>query len=171
MDRPSSIVLTARAPAADLATVRRLLREVVEEAGRDFVYRTNPSPTANCYYIPLPRLRELATETPGYSWGALFNHKAPIELAGPDEGDPREITGCIVGRVLDKLGVMAHRTLRACAMDVMELHEAYPGIFTSDAVAVYLQMAQSTQDPGGTWGEAYDAAERWLITSGLVSAQ
>lgn len=128
-------------PPLDLATARRLAREVVEAQGRDFVY--NPDGKYACYYKAL-------TE-PELPW------------VNPDPEDPRYKTGCYVGRVFDAYGEIRHHGDDGDQQqtDVAGLLEEYPGL-ADDAAAAYLAELQRHQDQGLSWGTAYDMAEVWL---------
>lgn len=133
--------MTEKLPRLDLETARRLVTEVVEAQGADFVY--NPDGVEQCIYAPLTK------------------EFTPFK-AEPDPDDPRTKTGCLVGRVLDAHGHTFHREIRG---DVEWIHQQHPGTFT-DGAAAYLREAQYSQDGGDSWGDARTRAERWLEEEG-----
>lgn len=108
-----------------LERARDLLARAVGTQGRDFIY--NPGGDGLCQYTPM----------------------------NLPEGDPRAVTGCLIGVALDLAGVTAHHghagtvySLYCAKRDLMDL-----------SAANYLSVAQKAQDRGVTWGYAYDAAE------------
>ena len=121
----------------DLEKARTLLRAAMETQGPDFVY--NPEGKGTCMNIP---------------------------DEGAKEGDPRAITGCLIGTMITGLGI---------SMDEYELKETNvigaarilsdrsKVQFTQDAL-VYLMRAQNAQDNGKTWGEAVTHAEETIST-------
>lgn len=109
-----------------LERARDLLARAVGTQGRDFIY--NPGGDGLCQYTPM------------------------IDLP---EGDPRAVTGCLIGIALDLAGVTAHH---GHAGTVYSLYTSKRGLMDLSA-SNYFSVAQKAQDRGTTWGEAYDAAE------------
>lgn len=140
----------------DLTMARRLLREVVEEQGRDFVYN---SEHGHCFYVPVPVVQGWVDS------GLLSRTAGEVRDLFADDYDPstdnRCITGCLVGRVLDKAGETRHRTVQCISLGVWYMYSRFPGMMTEDA-AQYLVRAQIKQDDGWTWGEVYDYTEGGL---------
>lgn len=137
-----------------LDQAREAMKAVVEEQGADFRYVIDRQKFggAVCYYVPLPA--GLATEY----------------------RDPQKATtGCLIGRVLDRLGETRQRIDNAGASrsaaslghqgSVLNLSISYPDMFATDGVLEYLNLAQLAQDIGMTWGEAYAFAERFAADS------
>lgn len=135
-----------------LNQAREATKAVVEEQGADFRYVIDrvKNGGAVCYYVPLPA-----------SVAAEYN-------------DPQKATtGCLIGRVLDRLGETRQRNDNAGGSraavglghqgSVNNLSISYPGMFADDGVVHYLLLAQTAQDVGMTWGEAYTYAERYAI--------
>ncbi|MEV1109963.1 hypothetical protein AB0I95_15100 [Micromonospora sp. NPDC049751] len=128
---------TATAPTGKVAKpvtlekARELLRQAVDAQGEDFVY--NPSGADQCAYRPLTPERD---------------HVKP--------DDPRAKTGCVVGEALVLAGETRHLD---SVSNPMGLHSQYPDMLTWDA-AYYFWEAQRVQDRGGSWGAAFEVAER-----------
>jgi hypothetical protein len=117
--------------------------------------------------IDLERARELlvrAVETQGrdfvYNPSGLGECSYTRALFG-SPGQPQCITGCLIGVALDLAGETRHHGYMA---GVASLRAAFPDMMTQDA-ASYFRVAQWRQDSGGTWGQAYDAAEASLRMS------
>lgn len=70
-------------------------------------------------------------------------------------GGNREKTGCIVGVALGIHGETRHYSNPGSAYSLQ--HEM-PGLMTDEAMR-YFSEAQTYQDRGDTWGQAFDAAE------------
>lgn len=134
-----------------LEQAREALKAVVEEQGPDFRYVIDRTKYggASCYYVPMPEAMAVAY------------------------GDPQKgITGCLIGRVLDRLGETRQRVNNAGGVHTPEVglgHQGavgnlatyYPDMFAKDGAGPYLTLAQLAQDKGMTWGEAYAYAERY----------
>lgn len=151
---------TALLPPLSMQTARRLLAEVVGERP-DFVYRpVDQALGTTCYYVALPMVREEMERLKALGPEHLddFDVSLPMRLLAPNDGDPRETTGCLAGVVLDRYGETRHR-FHAFRCDAV--HVAVPGMFADEHVAQYLSMAQIAQDKGFTWAEALDRAEAW----------
>lgn len=119
-------------PPLDLATARRLAAEVVEAQGRDFVY--NPDGGQQCLYRP---------------------------LESDNDGDPRRLTGCLVGRILDAWGETRHRDERAPIRELVMEDQALEGAIEPAALD-YLDDLQYAQDGGASWGSALEIADSRL---------
>lgn len=155
-------------PPLDMETARRLLAEVAGERP-DFVYRpADPAQGATCYYVPLPAIREEMERLTalGPERSDSFDVSLPMHLLAPNDGDPRETTGCLVGVVLDRYGETRHR-FHATRCEAV--HAAVPGMFANEMVAKYLSRAQIAQDRGLTWGDALDRAEAWYQSKVLLT--
>lgn len=111
--------------------------------------------------IDLPKARELlaaAVETQGRDF--VYN---PSGVAGcqympaldTPEDDPRHKTGCLVGTALSLHGIDVSNLWGSVYGG---LRVAQPGMMTKEA-AKYFQVAQTRQDNGSSWGEAFDTAE------------
>ena len=115
----------------EVLAVLRTLKQVVEEAGDDYVYHhkirpDHPDTGKGCWYVD-------------------------PEGKNPD---------CIVGRVLFRLGVPLDTLRRfegimASGLPSLEINGAIP--LHRPALHV-LGVAQGIQDTGGNWGDARDAA-------------
>lgn len=122
-----------------LEEARRILALAVEKQGRDFVY--NPE-GGLCCYVPQKSL---------------------------PEDDPRSQTGCIVGTGFDLGNIKPprgfpdweHAALELAVFSVSDLNRKFA--FLTDDAETYLQIAQMVQDGGGSWGVAFDAAERAFL--------
>lgn len=113
-----------------LERARDLLARAVGTQGRDFIY--NPGGMGMCLYVPTP---------------------------GVPTGDPRRVTGCLIGVTLDLAGFTGHHGVQG---NVSALHDRFPGLM-SLAAKDYFASAQRHQDFGSTWGEAYDKAEAGIV--------
>lgn len=116
----------------DIDAARALLAGAVETQGPGFVY--NPDGDMPCHYLPL-----------GGGW---------------KQGDPRTVTGCLIGTALKDIpGVAAElHTMRSVRLLIEVLAER--GILEATTGAVlYLMNAQAAQDWGHSWGQAYGLAE------------
>lgn len=133
------------------AYLMQLAEAVVENQGPDFVYRNIDS--GDCFYVPLSELRqwdpEKLSEGDRYTWDKAIT---------PVAGDNREITGCIAGRILDLAGRKEHRMPRYIGKTVAVLAEDHPDMLTTRA-KILLNLMQSTQDRGASWGTALDRAK------------
>lgn len=78
----------------------------------------------------------------------------------PTEGGPKALTGCLVGVALELAGEARQKSEANQMKSISRLFMEYPDMMTGDA-ADYFAEAQFQQDWGASWGEAYDAAERW----------
>lgn len=130
-----------------LDQVRTAAAEVVAEQGEDFVY--NPEPDrVSCFYVPLP------TDVADF------------------EGYPASMkaTGCLVGRLLDKLGETRHRINSVSPVwpgyqgGVSHLTYTFKDMVTLEAKQ-YLAVLQRAQDRGHTWGKALRFAEHWYAAA------
>lgn len=132
---------------------RELLRQAVDTQGRGFVY--NPQgDRAVCYNRPMP------VGFPLKVWQPVTRIYLTVPLK---EGDSRTLTGCIAGTVFSLAGFTHHLTDDHIMSQVVEIRWTDDGedeYFDND-VNKYLTIAQGQQDSGRTWGEAYDAAEKW----------
>jgi hypothetical protein len=119
----------------NLEQARGLLARAVLTQGPGFVY--TPERGTVCFYEP------------------LGDDSAP-------DSDPRSKTGCLVGMALALAGVDAKQLDGG-------VHAAHHTWFERGTVALsekasrYLQAAQTVQDGGETWGQAYAAAERFAF--------
>lgn len=125
-----------------LDQVRTAAAEVVAEQGEDFVY--NPEPDrVSCFYVPLP------TDVAHFE-----GYPAPMKT-----------TGCLVGRILDKLGETRHhitivKVWPGHVGGVSNLAYTYKDMMTPEAKE-YLSILQRAQDRGHTWGKALKFGEHW----------
>lgn len=119
-----------------LEQARQLLLAAVNTQGRDFVY--NPGRTASCLYSPATDFDVNQFDRP------------------PHPNHPSRLTACLIGVALDLAGETRHH---GSSQKIGYVAHEYPDMMTQGA-AYYFGQAQAVQDSGGTWGEAYDAAER-----------
>lgn len=105
---------------------RTLLADAVATQGRDFVY--NPGGGKTCHNVPY--------------------------LDAP-EGDPRRLTGCLVGTAMKLSGRIPDIETSPYRKGSVS---RFASFLTTEAEA-YFRAAQIAQDHGRTWGEAFDAAE------------
>lgn len=119
---------------------RELLKRAMETQGPDFVYCNLGG---GCFYEPV-------TEVARFAFG-----NGPKDALLPN--DNRRKTGCLIGVVLDLAGETRHHNFTE---NVLKLTLKYPDMMTSSA-AYYLWEAQRVQDRGGSWGQAYEAAEQY----------
>lgn len=120
------------------AAIKETAAAVVAEYGPEFVY--NPDKTSRCFYSPVKAIRENP---------AVF--KAEPNL-------PKFHTGCLVGVILDRLGVNGHSDSGLGVYGLIQkniLDKAF-----SKWAQEYLSVLQDTQDQGGTWGEALAAGDK-----------
>lgn len=121
----------------DLATARQYAAQVVEAQGRDFVY--NPNGAMKCLYVP---------------------------AQDADDSDPRGKTGCLVGRILDLHGLTAHHGAEAPIRELVYdgTHGGPLASAMDDDTVEYLQVLQTSQDCGRSWGDAFNLAEGAAVT-------
>jgi len=127
-----------------LARAQELMEQLIEEKGEDFVYSSADIRLSehdlgdNCYNVPLSVARRNG-----------WYHLPPIE------GDPRETTGCIVGTIMSRYGMVWEKSsmdgAAECADDLFLESER-------KAITAFLTAAQLAQDDGATWGAARAAA-------------
>lgn len=80
----------------------------------------------------------------------------------PDDPDPgKRETGCIVGEVL-KLAGVDPRELTLTGTVVHTCQGRQHLVHLTREATTYLQIAQTVQDRGGTWGIARSAAEAYV---------
>lgn len=115
----------------EIERARELLKQAMETQGRDFKYVPEPM---GCYYSPITLTKEGITLL---------------------EDDNRRKTGCLIGVALTLAGETRHLEFNE---GVGELATEYPDMM-SEYTVYYFIIAQSKQDNGYTWGEAYDKAE------------
>jgi len=75
-----------------------------------------------------------------------------------DADDTRCQTGCLISVALDVLGVVFDHDTRDTIGSLGQI------LGLSPDVRAYFTAAQRVQDEANTWGEAYDAAERYAVT-------
>jgi len=119
-----------------LEQARVLLPQAVATQPKGFRY-IQPG-KIGCYYAPVTTALSLATQ-----------------LAGDD---PRRITGCLIGVAISLSGERRHLEVNG---SVSVLKEVFPDMLTAEAVDYFIE-AQTIQDNGGTWQEAYEKAEASL---------
>lgn len=123
-----------------LPAVREAMKAVVAERGEDYDYKAHHSA---CRYT---------------------------QWVEPAEGPATQVPGCLVGAVLNRLGVplteMDHWNDSAADDLLHNLREVddidYADAEAAEWVGVYLGVAQEVQDHGGsghTWGDALRVAE------------
>lgn len=115
--------------------------------------------------IDLPRARELlkqAVETQGRDF--VYNPDGILDGSGchytprPDvyaAYHPKSRTGCLVGVALDLAGETKHLSSAPVAIRQLDT------VHMAREAREYFAIAQTKQDYGSTWGEAYDFAEAW----------
>lgn len=137
-----------------LQDARRYAAEIVSQVGPDFRYMTiRTAAHAQCLYIPLKEARAQG-----------------IYREEQIEDDPREKTGCLVGRILDAAGETAHRSHHVEITDnVDDLYRKFPGLF-DNIVGGYLTTLQISQDDGKTWAESVADGENWLRTEPVAAS-
>src|SRR5690348_16851801 len=103
-----------------LAQAQYLVRQAVDTQGEDFVY--NPKDSGGvCRYYPQTKDEDTGHELPA--------------------GNPRRITGCLIGTALVLAGETRHLDPRHRTHRVIELHREYPELMSVVAME-YLQAAQ-----------------------------
>lgn len=139
---------------------RELLLAALESQGRDFIY--NPDGEGwPCYNGPLP----VGFKLVGWAEDS-YTEKFHKVL---EEGDPRTITGCIIGTALTLGGYTYHLDQSKLGDGVFGVAYYYVGdsrkrvVVFDDEAGLYFRAAQKVQDHGSTWGAAYDAAEAWWV--------
>ena len=126
-----------------LEATRTAARAVVAERGPNFIYR-KAGTASTCLYV-----------------------KADDERLGltPDEldivGDGARVTGCLVGTVLDHLGLMTDSIATSHDGVGSLIGHTMFGQVEHD-VRKYLVMLQCAQDDGETWGAALQSAENYV---------
>lgn len=118
---------------------RELLKAAMETQGPDFKY---------ALYIGDACLYEKVTDK-------IWEENYVTDVPGPD--DPRRKTACLIGTALDLAGETFHH---GSTMNIHSLALHNPTRITYQA-GEYFRHAQKLQDRGGTWGEAYQEAERF----------
>jgi hypothetical protein len=121
-----------------LAKARELLKRAVATQGRKFVYNQNGM--GMCYYLP-------QTDAP--------------------DNSPKKRTGCLIGTMFTLAGVPAevleqneHAGVRVVLRNLQN-RDIIDIAGETDIIDEYLTRAQTQQDTGATWGEAYDYAEQY----------
>lgn len=119
-----------------LAETRELLKKAVETKGRDFAY--NPDGKGAC----------------------LYRRQTDEEMLrnGGQVAAPQTTTGCIVG-VVCALAEIPKEVYWDNVTGLLDEHNPIRNYFSKKALS-YLTQAQQSQDMGGTWGYAYDFAEK-----------
>lgn len=133
-------------PRLGLNEARVYARQAIHQFGRDFVY--NPCGRLTCLYRPLTPARDTADDT---------------------TADPRLLTGCIVGRILDAAGYTQHREQRLPLRGMVSTNGNT--IRLTRPAFRYLALLQGAQDAGAAWGEAYDIAEQWTVHRNFGASQ
>lgn len=77
------------------------------------------------------------------------------------EGNPTRITACLVGVAMRIAGRSVERWMEDNTCDTASLVHAWN---LSDPAARYFRQAQVSQDVGESWGDAYEAAERYAAS-------
>ena len=135
----------------EIQQARILMRQIVNEQGPNFRYvPAGNSHRIGCFYVPLHKVH-------GWADRGLLMRSMIGESGKPD--DPRYLTACLIGRVLETAGETRHMTPETLGKNVRGLKGLWPDMMSWEAEE-YLQSAQLTQDRGGTWGEALEAAEK-----------
>lgn len=132
-----------------MGQVRDALKAAMETQGPDFRYNSNGTgPLTFCFNVPLSEVNERIRRS--LYWE-------------PD--DPRTVTGCLVGTALEILGVPHDYLVRHASSDIHSLSSSLDRDNVMDlapGATNYLSYAQTAQDRGGTWGEAFAKAEASL---------
>ncbi len=121
----------------DLETAVRLAEEIVAERGPDFCYNEESSIGAKCLYVPLSDPRAPKVE--------------PV-------ASNSEVTGCLVGEILTRAGLMTDfiASAQGTIASLMSLgHVPY----TDFKVFAFLTTLQHLQDNGRSWGDALSGAK------------
>ena len=109
-----------------------LAEEIVAERGPGFVY--NPNGEGDCFYVLTtdPRLGDKRMANPPIGGG---------------------VTGCLVGEIISRAGLMTDEIAEA-SLSVSELIKG--GYLSVDGgkVGRFLNVLQTSQDGGASWGEA-----------------
>lgn len=136
----------------ELAEARDLLKRAMETQGRDFVYAISDSDSNfyGCFNVPV---HEIPTDV-----SEAIPRKYFLEDLSQDH--PKRRTGCIIGTALTLAG---HQDIciREPRSSIHEINDSYH-LLVREA-EYYWSVAQGAQDQGQSWGEAYDAAEQWLV--------
>lgn len=128
------------------ADVRRTVDEIVSEVGPDFRY--------------------IDTEYCDFYYGCTYVHPRVAQ------SDVEDIPGCLVGRILFKLGVPLHAMREmnnnTGVESLSEYLESsgyidYPDGYTGWMIRRYLTELQDAQDNGTSWVIARARADRWHI--------
>lgn len=136
-----------------------LIRAAVEEKGSEYIYVNNDGDVAgqvnhdgvmpNCYYL----------------------HDAMVD------GEPGKVPGCIIGHVAKRMGVQdslleqeENNTSDALMDSIMLLtDESDDARFDiTDVAKRVFRAAQSMQDKGKTWGDAYAYAREQYVSAKLA---
>jgi len=125
----------------DLDQARSLLKRAMETKGRNFRY-VQPG-YGGCFYEP-------------YTGESAAQQRINIPI-GTD--DVRRTTGCLIGVALDLAGETRQHGSRGIITSLAEEYAGADNPMCSYGAAQYFRVAQSAQDTGRTWGEAYDRAE------------
>lgn len=129
----------------NLERARELLKAAVETQGRDFVY--NPAGRHICG-------SDCVSDCVDGEYNTCF-----YEPRSDMTGLPQAATGCLVGTALTLAGETAHIGYPG---SITSFYEYNPGVIDQDAT-VYFQRAQTFQDDGDSWGDAFDAAEHAYV--------
>jgi hypothetical protein len=124
----------------DMETVVRLTEEAVAERGADFVYNRAEDGMASCQYVPStdPRWRETDFPASGSA-----------------------VTGCLVGAVLDKAGLLSDDIACSALPIDMLIGQGLLGDVSTE-VKLFLVRLQGNQDCGKTWGKSLTGAKEYV---------
>lgn len=132
-----------------LEIARPLLKRAMETQGRNFRYVSRAGVFGTCFYVPLEGEYLKQNEA---KHGRKYLDVIP--------GENRTKTGCLIGTALTlhdvDMSLIAVNTTK-----IQQFPLTYPNMIDQEA-ADYFQEAQYQQDRGSTWGDAYDAAEKWV---------
>ncbi len=111
----------------------RTTKEVIAERGEDFVY--NPKRGA-CAYVPRSH--------PDFAF---------IDFGGARVATGADVTGCLVGEIFTKLGVMTSEIARSGLITEAIFDRGI--VLATGEAQEFLSSLQAYQDVSYSWGEAY----------------
>lgn len=127
---------------AEIEEARMYLGAALAAKGEDYVYEENPSPDLFCTYLDWTSIGSTSEYTIG----------DPRESGACTSGSP----SCIVGHVFTYAGLDVDTI---APLEGSSASVASRILFTSNVVIAALDLAQTVQDDGGSWGEAVWAFE------------
>ncbi|WBP87026.1 hypothetical protein [Kitasatospora cathayae] len=114
-------------------------------------------------------LREVVAERPYFIYSPPEHHDddtARCYYVHVDENGDNETPGCLVGAVLNRLGVPLDVLAKYEGSGAGSVSRAVANV--SDTAALALAVAQDAQDNGAAWSRALEAAEQYAPVAAFI---